>query len=186
MLLLSDIRYTTFADTLGGGVTCVQTQYLWVTVATQRIKVGHLETGAQGSVIFSLLSNTAVSNISDFKDKRIGFGYILSPDSYQLGNQVHQFPTLKQCYAPDRMFAALIVIELMQVLLKNGFNVFTDTKQVRVIIITSQSQNGCRSSKWKETNRSVQQARSHRIQQARSLNRLRPTKLYSKKISQNA
>ena len=68
----------------------MQTQYQWVTVATQRIKVGHFETGAQGSVIYSLLSNTAISNISDFKDKRIGFGYILSPDSYQLGNQVKQ------------------------------------------------------------------------------------------------
>eukprot|EP00292_Cryptomonas_paramecium_P005340 CAMPEP_0113706674 /NCGR_PEP_ID=MMETSP0038_2-20120614/27873_1 /TAXON_ID=2898 /ORGANISM="Cryptomonas paramecium" /LENGTH=421 /DNA_ID=CAMNT_0000631927 /DNA_START=47 /DNA_END=1309 /DNA_ORIENTATION=- /assembly_acc=CAM_ASM_000170 len=74
-----------FLYTLAGRMVCVQAEFGWIPVATERVDVLGLETGAQGTVVFSLKSNTRIRNISDMKNSMVGVGYLLSSNAYHFG-----------------------------------------------------------------------------------------------------
>ena len=56
-------------------------------IATQRQQSAGKESGAIGSLVYSMKSGP-VQNVSDARDKRIGIGQILAVGTYQLGFQV--------------------------------------------------------------------------------------------------
>jgi len=77
-----------FLYTIAGGMSCVIVERGWAVIATRRVKINGEETGADGSIVYSLQSNNDIQNISDLKEKKLGAGFILDATSYQLGYQV--------------------------------------------------------------------------------------------------
>jgi hypothetical protein len=55
----------------------MEEQFGFTPLATQRVIAAGSESGAVGSLIYSLLSNANIKNISDLKGKRIGVGRVL-------------------------------------------------------------------------------------------------------------
>mmetsp|Transcript_61106 Transcript_61106/g.164220 ORF Transcript_61106/g.164220 Transcript_61106/m.164220 type:complete len:348 (+) Transcript_61106:300-1343(+) len=76
------------ADTLAGGISCVIVEQGWAVIATRRVRINGMESGADGSIVYSLKSNKRIQNISDLVGKRLGAGFILSATTYQSGYQL--------------------------------------------------------------------------------------------------
>jgi hypothetical protein len=55
----------------------MEEQFGFTPLATQRVMAAGTETGAVGSLIYSLQSNANIKNISDLKGKKIGVGRVL-------------------------------------------------------------------------------------------------------------
>ncbi len=70
----------------------MEEQFGFTPLATQRVIAAGKETGAVGALIYSLLSNTNIKNISDLKGKRIGVGRVLIaavfPLQFKVGAQL--------------------------------------------------------------------------------------------------
>mmetsp|Transcript_59594 Transcript_59594/g.158593 ORF Transcript_59594/g.158593 Transcript_59594/m.158593 type:complete len:193 (+) Transcript_59594:112-690(+) len=78
-----------FIYSITGRLGCIEAQFGWSPLATQRAYVNGSDTGAQGSIVYSLETNTGIRNISDFRNKRVGVGMVLSSNAYHLGYQVY-------------------------------------------------------------------------------------------------
>jgi len=76
-----------FFFSVAGRIACVERAFDWILLATGRNSVLGAEVGAQSAIIYSLKTNTAILNVSDFKSKRIGVALIYSP-SFFMGQKV--------------------------------------------------------------------------------------------------
>jgi TRAP-type uncharacterized transport system substrate-binding protein len=66
----------------------MEAEFGFTPFATARVTAAGKETGAVGSLIYSLLSNTAIKNITDLKGKRIGVGRVLVESTFSVQFQV--------------------------------------------------------------------------------------------------
>ena len=79
----------------------MEAQFGFTTFATERISAAGTETGAVGSLIYSLSSNNAIKNISDLKGKRIGVGRVLVDTVFALQFKVRFYLCTRTVPAPQ-------------------------------------------------------------------------------------
>mmetsp|Transcript_61101 Transcript_61101/g.164212 ORF Transcript_61101/g.164212 Transcript_61101/m.164212 type:complete len:169 (+) Transcript_61101:137-643(+) len=77
-----------FLYSVPGKISCAVVEHGWAVISARRVRVNGKDTGADGSVVYSLKKNTAIQNVTDFENKRIGMGSILDVATYQSGYQV--------------------------------------------------------------------------------------------------
>jgi hypothetical protein len=80
----------------------MEEQFGFTPLATQRVMAASTETGAVGSLIYSLLSNSDIKNISDLKGKRIGVGRVLVAAAFPL-----QFKVIMPLFVSNRDLALM-------------------------------------------------------------------------------
>ena len=80
-----------FSDTFPVELVCMESQYGFNIIGTQRVRQLGKETGGYGGVIYSLKSNTNIMTLSDLKDKRIGVSHIFASASFAMPWQVPYF-----------------------------------------------------------------------------------------------
>ncbi len=67
---------------------CIQAEFGFTPVGTQRQVTFGQETGAHGSLIYSRKGNTKITDIWDLRNKRIGVGRIQSAATFLLAFEV--------------------------------------------------------------------------------------------------
>jgi len=77
-----------FLYTVAGKVSCTVVEHGWAVIATRRARTNGKDSGADGSVVYSLKSRQDIQNVTDFVDKKLGVGFILEAASYQSGYQL--------------------------------------------------------------------------------------------------
>ena len=113
-------RYHTV--TTPGKLVCINEQFGFTPIATQRAITAGKQTSSLGSCILSASSNPLLTSISDIRDKEVGVGFSESATTYQLPTEV----SANSSFAD----AALAEYERAQYLLLRGVNIFTDASKV--------------------------------------------------------
>ena len=103
----------------------MEEQFGFTPMATQRAVAAGKEASAVGSLIYSLLSNEKIKNISDLRGKRIGVGRVLIAAVFPLQFKVS--PPLLRIQVDNRHNKCS---SLWQYLWDHGVNIFSDAAQV--------------------------------------------------------
>jgi hypothetical protein len=120
-----DLMSRSFPDNHPIQLACLDAEAGFSPIATQRHLILGQEAGGYGALIFSSISNKAVTTLADIKGKRLGVTFVLAAGGFALGWKVS---TLFKFLQGVRLLSDAI----LQLLSESGIDMFSDTEQVSV------------------------------------------------------